>query len=147
MRLRLVVSLTVGIAVGSAAFVTLDAHANRWNDECRYWKYDGRAGYTHEELVKLASCLAKKYGVSPVTTRYVIGRESGWTTSARNGSSGACGLMQHYPCDVFRPRLADAKAARPKLKPFGDPNWSKARQNIAAGVRLASRVGWGPWGL
>lgn len=143
-RIRFVVALTIAIAVGSATYV---AQANRWNDECRYWRYDGRPGYTTTELKKLASCLAHKYGVSASTTRYVIGRESGWTPSARNGSSGACGMMQHYPCDVFKPRLNDAKQARPKLKPFGDPRWSKPRQNIAAGVRLAARVGWGPWSL
>jgi hypothetical protein len=72
------------------------ANANRWTDECRYWMFNGRPGYTTIELKKMASCLAKKYGVSARTTRYVIGRESGWTragscnTSARAPSMVAC---------------------------------------------------------
>lgn len=29
---------------------------------------------------------------------YIVGRESGWNPNATNSSSGACGLVQAYPC-------------------------------------------------
>jgi len=29
---------------------------------------------------------------------YIVGRESGWNPNATNRSSGACGLVQAYPC-------------------------------------------------
>lgn len=35
---------------------------------------------------------------------YIVGRESGWNPNATNSSSGACGLVQVYPCS----KLANA---------------------------------------
>jgi soluble lytic murein transglycosylase-like protein len=124
------------------------ANANRWTDECRYWMFNGRPGYTTIELKKMASCLAKKYGVSARTTRYVIGRESGWTPSARNPSSGACGLMQHISESAFDGRLHSAMRSRPKLKPVGKPHICRSpRQNVMAGVWLAKHGGWSHWSV
>lgn len=33
---------------------------------------------------------------------YIVSRESGWNPSARNASSGACGLMQFLPCSAAK---------------------------------------------
>lgn len=145
MRRTAMTVLLTSTLIGSMFAITPSATANRFNDECRYWRWDGRPGYVQTELEKLADCIAKKFGIDPGMFRLVISHESGWTPSARNPSSGACSLMQFYPCSKFPALLREAKEARPKLKPYGPTRWSKPRQALAAGARLVKRAGWDPW--
>ena len=142
MKRVLTVALAATLMLGLFAPM---ASAGRFNDECRYWMYNGRPGYTDGELEKAARCFAKKFAINADKFVFIIEHESGFTPSAINRSSGACGLMQFYPCSKHRGLLHDAKIARPKLKPYGDAYWKKPRQALAAGAILAKRTNFRAW--
>ena len=42
---------------------------------------------------------------------YIVTKESGWNPNARNPSSGACGLVQAYPCSKLGPNWNDPVVA------------------------------------
>lgn len=42
---------------------------------------------------------------------YIVSRESGWRPTARNVSSGACGLVQALPCSKLGPNWSDPVVA------------------------------------
>jgi soluble lytic murein transglycosylase-like protein len=51
-------------------------------------------GGTPAEWMAAAGIAEADYGY----VDYIVGRESGWNPNATNSSSGACGLVQVYPC-------------------------------------------------
>jgi len=62
-------------------------------------KYSG----THEEWMAAAGIAESDYGY----VEFIIQKESGWNPSARNGSEGACGLVQALPCSKLGPNWQD----------------------------------------
>ncbi|GAA2527043.1 hypothetical protein GCM10009860_03470 [Microbacterium mitrae] len=51
-------------------------------------------GGSKEEWLAAAGIASSDWGY----VDYIVGRESGWNPNATNSSSGACGLVQIYPC-------------------------------------------------
>lgn len=58
-------------------------------------------GGSKEQWMSAAGIAAGDWGY----VDYIVSRESGWNPNATNPSSGACGLVQVYPCS----KLADAR--------------------------------------
>jgi hypothetical protein len=137
---RLVIVLLV-----MAALVIPETHANAttWrHKKCRYESLDGKAGFSTWEVKKTIGCVADKLGLSRDYAFLIAGNESGFNEWARNGSSGACGLYQFYPCSKFPTEVA---AVPDWWNISGDAPWYSARAHALAALYLAKRAGWHPW--
>jgi hypothetical protein len=137
----MVAVLTIGLAAPHAAAST---RTWRWN-ECRFQYKDGHRGWSVKESELTIRCVAGKFGVSTSTALYVADRESGFHATARNRSSGACGLFQHIPT-YFPGRLRAVSTAKPAYRSFG-PSCYNGRSNTYAALWMAKLHGWGAWGM
>ena len=134
--------LTAALLLGPTLMTT--AQASTWRaDECRYRGANGRMDWSTWEVKQTIRCAAPKFGVSAWTALQIAYRESRYRASARNVSSGACGLFQFYPAGSFPIRLGRVPNS---YGPFQGSCYS-ARDNVFAAMREVQLYGWQAWGL
>lgn len=131
------------IAAALLAGTTTNANAGvRWT-HCRYRTVFAHDGWDHREVHMTLRCALEHWPVPGGFSyaHYISERESGDRATARNTSSGACGIYQSLPSlwprriNWFR-RVSGWRA---------DPSCYNARSNVLWAIRYAHAYGWGPW--
>lgn len=100
------------------------------------------ARWTPREELRTAECIQARWSVPGGLDKlvHVIACESGWGRLAYNPAGPYVGLGQHvlsaWPSRVhaYTPNLWELK-----------PGWRNSRSNLTVTIRMAHRVGWGPW--
>ena len=142
MKRSLTLALTVGLLFGAMTATPARAHHGRAHDwmadKCRYGEIDpGRQ--SQREMALTISCAVRKWpvpgGVS--MAMMVASHESGLNATAKNGSSGACGIYQHI--QSYWPGRQNA-ADRPWF-PIGE-SCTNGRANIIVSIKIAHVIGW-----
>lgn len=113
----------------------------RWRaEECRYRSlYGSPQEFSYEEMVLTARCAVDHFPVPGgfAMLNSVVACESGWGPDAVSPTGSYRGLMQ-LGYSEFHSNVGPMRWPVKR-------EWTNPRSNLLAGVRLAHRVGWGPW--
>jgi hypothetical protein len=143
-RRKTAAALLVAVALGTIAAGPAGARPG-WDREaeCRYARWDGRAGWSTQEVRRTIVCAVGKWSVQggAGAAIAIAACESGLNANASNGGR-YLGVYQHAA--AYWPARVDA---------FNPPTWDRplsrsafnARSNVVVAIRMAHAGGWGPW--
>jgi hypothetical protein len=117
----------------------------RWDRDkyCRYQSLE-RGNWTNREVRLTIECAVMHWPTSLATALYVANRESNFRHTARNTSSGACGIYQHIP-RYWYGRVFNFVDHHPRWRVKA--SCFNARTNILVSINMAHHHGWGPWSM
>jgi hypothetical protein len=137
------------VLMGALLLIPMSAAVARTNPakrhmQCRYESWNGKRGFTDEEVRKTIACAVDHFPTSLSTAFYVANRESGYECKAQNPYSSAGGVFQVV--DGTWASWWDAHDHR--FRGWGLHNNKKlCRSNVMLSIRSAHMWGWGPWGM
>lgn len=145
-RLRFLVALVVGVSVGLATFVALDANAGQMERRCTYQRLEP-GKWTTTESRRTVACFAEQLRVSVDTAKAIAYRESRYHADAYNptgcGGYGCVNLFQHHlRYWPGRLSLAEDVLERWDVKKRG---WANPRVAAVVTFVYVRRYGWSAW--
>ena len=108
---------------------------------CRFQLYDGKLGWSTDEVERTIACAVRRWPVSLTTARAIAWRESKFHATALN-ASGCAGVYQWAP-STWVSVLDDF----PDLYAVLGHGVFNARSNVMYAVKFAHNRSWSPWGM
>lgn len=132
--IALLTTLTIGAPHANAA-----SYEQPLDRACRFQLYDGKPGWTVEEVKRTVHCAVRRWPVSLDTALDIARRESRFRQYAYN-PSGCSGIYQWAP-STWSSVLNDF----PPLYAVLGHGVFNARSNVMYAVKYAHNRSWSPW--